>query len=249
VEDLTEGPEGIRLSGETSRYVARVLRLASGDPLTLFDGSGWEFDSTVQGIARGRVTVRVQGRRRGKRAPSVEISLGLGLLKGQKSELVLQKAVELGVREIRPMVTSRTVRTVDPERAEQRVVRWEKIAREASRQSGRADVPKIRPVASFNQVVTEAASFDLRILLSERAGQPLRAVARGIEAPTGKILVVAGPEGGFSPEEETLAVGHGFVPVSLGPRTLRAETAAILGVGLVQFEFGDLGELRRTGDP
>jgi len=254
VEDLSVTAGEVRLSGNTSRYVARVLRLIPGDSLVLFDGSGWEHPSTIREVGRDFVRVRVHAKRRGVVEPSLQVVLAVALLKGQKLDLVVQKAVELGVREIRPMATSRTVKVLDNARARERVCRWQKISREAARQCGRADVPLIRSVASLEEVFSEAAFPGIRILLSENAGRPLRTMVRGLAALPTAVLLAAGPEGGFSSEEEALAGQRGFIPVNLGPRTLRAETAAILGVGLVQFAFGDLGgpshpRTRPAGNP
>jgi 16S rRNA (uracil1498-N3)-methyltransferase len=223
-----------------------VLRLVPGDSLILFDGSGWEFLSTIREVNRNFVGLTIHQRRRGRRGPPLDILLGVGLLAGQKMDLVVQKAVELGVREICPLVTGRTVKALDPQRARERVKRWERISREASRQCGRSEVAGIRPLLSFDQMMTVAASVELRILFSEKALRPLRSLSRDFGATPRQILLLSGPEGGFSAEEEARAVNSGFVAVSLGPRVLRAETAAILAVGLVQFEFGDLGRTREV---
>jgi len=235
-----EGPEVV-LRGPQRRYVRNVLRMGRGDSLVLFDGSGMEYPSTIVEAAQRHVKIRILGKREGKRESPVKILVGIGLLKTNKMDWVVQKVSELGVSEVHPVAVHRAVPALDPERAEQKRGRWQTIAQEASRQSGRSTVTDVRPVLSFDEIVKESENVDISLLFTTEALSPLESLAQQqIERPR-RMLLLVGPEGGFSPEEEQTAMKQGFLPVGLGPRVLRAETAAILAVGLVQYRFGDLG--------
>ena len=235
-----EAPEVV-LTGPQKKYVRDVLRMGPGDSLVLFDGSGVEYPSAITETTRRHVKLRILGRQEGKRESPIDILIGIGLLKTNKMDWVIQKVSELGVREVHPFAAHRAVPALDSERAEQKRGRWQTIAREASRQSGRSTVADVRPVLSFDEIVKQSENVDLSLLFTTEAISPLEALARGQVARPHRMLLLVGPEGGFSPEEEQMAVKQGFLPVGLGPRVLRAETAAILAVGLVQYRFGDLG--------
>jgi 16S rRNA (uracil1498-N3)-methyltransferase len=241
VPEVSEEAPEVVLRGPQKRYVRDVLRMGPGDSLVLFDGSGIEFPSAITEATRRHVKVRILGRKEGRRESPIDILIGIGLLKTNKMDWVIQKVSELGVREVHPFAAHRTVPALDPERAEKKRGRWQTIAREASRQSGRSTVADVRPVLSFDEIVTQSESVDLSLIFTTEAISPLEALAQQQIARPHRMLLLVGPEGGFSPEEEQIAVNQGFLPVGLGPRVLRAETAAILAVGLVQYRFGDLG--------
>lgn len=229
------------LKGPSKRYVSDVLRMGRGDSLVLFDGSGMEYPSRIIEATARNVTLRILGKHRGRSESPIHIRVGIGLLKATKMDLVIQKTSELGVQGVCPVATRRAVPALDPARAEQRRQRWRTIAQEASRQSGRSTVAEIGLVSSLDEFVGRSGDADLSLLFTTEAGRPLDELAREQDRRPGRVLLLVGPEGGFSPEEEQIAKGQGFLPVGLGPRVLRAETAAILAVGLVQYAFGDLG--------
>jgi 16S rRNA (uracil1498-N3)-methyltransferase len=164
-------------------------------------------------------------------------------------DLVIQKISELGVQEVSPVAARLTVPALDPDRAEQRRERWRTIAREASRQSGRSTVADVGQVLSLDEFMAKSGDADISLILTPEAGRPLDELAKQQGRRPGRVLLLVGPEGGFSPEEERIAQEQGFLPVGLGPRVLRAETAAILAVGLVQYAFGDLGGTQGAGPP
>ncbi len=241
VPDIKRELEEIPLDREQTHYVRDVLRLGHGDKLTLFDGSGWDYPATVSSVSSHCFRLRVSEPQAGLPEPPVRLALGVGLLKAQKMDLVVQKAVELGVNEVFPVTSQRAVRTLDKERSGERRDRWERIAREASRQCGRSQVPVIHSVATLEEALDRALQVDLRLLFSVRDARPLDSIRRISPASPEQIFALTGPEGGFSPEEEKQALEAGFLSVKAGPRTLRAETAAILAAGLIQYTFGDLG--------
>ena len=241
VAAVPEPGSELLLRGPERRYLSRVLRMGPGERVLLFDGSGWEFPAELLEEDRRTLRLRVLGRQRGERDPVLEIRLGVGLLKAQKMELVIQKSAELGVHAVIPLATSRAVPDLDARRAGQRQARWEKIAREASRQCGRCRVAEVTPVLPVAEALArETPGADLSVLFTAGSDRGLEDLAVPEGSPR-RILAIVGPEGGFTPEEEALAEARGFSPVGVGPRVLRAETAAILAVGLLQYRFGDMG--------
>jgi 16S rRNA (uracil1498-N3)-methyltransferase len=222
--------------------------MGPGEAIVLFDGSGTEYPSTITEATTRNVTVRIEEARPGTSESHIHISVGIGLLKANKMDLVIQKMSELGVQEIFPFASCRTVPAFDPHRAEQRRERWQTIAREASRQSGRSKVAEVRPVHAFEEALLKPWHADVCLLFTTEAALSLDTLAREQARRPARASLLIGPEGGFSPEEQRTAQRKGFVPVGLGPRVLRAETAAILAVGLVQYVFGDLGGCPPEGD-
>ncbi len=246
VEALPCQGEVVPLGSAETHYLCDVLRLKPGARVVLCDGSGRQAEGVLQGVREGCARVVVQRETPAQTEAPVSVHLGIGLLKAPKMDLVIQKVSELGAEAIHPLTTSRAVPSIAAGKGEGRLARWRKIAREASRQSGRTRVAEVAPPTTLERVLENTNPFDLRFLFS-----PGPWAARGeLEPPAGvaqprSILVLVGPEGGFSPDEEKLALSSGCLPVGLGPRTLRAETAAILAVGLVLYRFGDL----RPRDP
>jgi 16S rRNA (uracil1498-N3)-methyltransferase len=242
VRDVPPEPGELALDKDQAHYLRNVLRMGPGDDLVLFDGSGWEYPASISQTSSNSVKLQVSGRREGLQEPPVQLTLGLGLLKAQKMELVIQKCSELGVHRICPVSCQRAVRSMKESRSAERKKRWEKIAREASRQCGRNRVAEIRPVIALDEVGEEVRHADLALLFSTREGKPLGRIAEGVSGAPERIFALTGPEGGFSREEEERLLQAGFIPARLGPRTLRAETAAIMAVGLLQYRFGDLAD-------
>jgi len=241
VPEIPDTGLDVVLRGPARRYVRDVLRMGRGDPLVLFDGSGMEYPSRIIEATARNITLRILGKHPGMSESPIHIRVGIGLLKANKMDLVIQKISELGVQEVCPIAARRAVPALDPGRAEQRRERWRTIAREASRQSGRSTVADVGQLSSLEEFVGRSGDADISLLFTPEAGRPLKELAGQQDRRPGRVLLLVGPEGGFCPEEEQTAQGQGFVPVGLGPRVLRAETAAILAVGLAQYAFGDLG--------
>ena len=223
-----------RLDPDEVHYLRDVLRLGPGAALEVFDGAGGVYPARVAESAEELVL----GERRDAARPAAAVQLAFALARGERNDLVVQKATELGAVRLSPFQAARSVVRLPPERIAERTRRWHRIAAEASRQCGRADVPAVDAPRPLGEILAGAAAGAQRLLLWERGGEPLGgAVDRG--APL--HLLVVGPEGGFTPEEVEAALGAGARLVSLGPRTLRFETAAIVAVALVQHLAGDLG--------
>jgi 16S rRNA (uracil1498-N3)-methyltransferase len=228
------------VSDEDYRYLVRVLRLGVGAEVTLFDGRGGEADAVITRLGPRAVEMRVNERRQAERPAGPLLTLIQALARGEKLDLVVQKATELGVGRIIPVTTERAVPRLETMRATSRRIRWQKIAREAARQSGRADVPEVEPVTSLTNAVLAAPRDALKLLLWEEARNTRLRTALPAKPPA-SIVVAVGPEGGFSADEVAGAKEAGFVAVGLGPRILRTETASLAALALIGYTLGDLG--------
>jgi len=228
------------LAGPELDHLRRVLRLTAGDVVTLFDDTGWEHEAVISRLHAdyGELEIR-RSYEAGKESPLV-VTLALGLTKGEKMDFVVEKATELGVGAILPFTSSFTVPKLDDRKIAKRSDRWRKIALSAAKQCGRTHVPEILPLCEFDQMIAGAGERQLKLLFWEKeTAQSLRQVHdSNFAAPA--ILVVIGPEGGLSSAEAELALAQGFHSVHLGRRILRAETAAVTALSLVQFLWGDL---------
>ncbi len=229
-------PPYITLSGDDVRHITAVLRMQTGDELLLCDGQGTEY--VVKIAQAGRYEIRAEIVSRSKRDINPPfVTLGQGLPKSDKMDWIVQKATELGVSSIVPLVTERTVVKVKDE--EKRIERWQKIAREASMQSNRSDIPKVESIRSISDYLKSFPHDPDTLLLFpwEEETTPVKSVLR--QHPDSRnIIVLIGPEGGFSKAEATMAAEGGFQPVSLGPNILRTETAATAVLAMILYETG-----------
>ncbi|MFA0753109.1 MAG: hypothetical protein IMHGJWDQ_000880 [Candidatus Fervidibacter sp.] len=217
----------------------RVLRLEAGDKLVLFDPAGEEWIAEIVTYRANLVVLQLVERQVALQEPTVSLTLFQGLPKGEKMDFIVQKATELGVNRIVPMMTRRTVVQLTPDRAKGKRARWERVAIAATEQCGGRQVPEIALPMSFYHAVQEAKDADIWLLFYESAELPLREALAHVSSPR-KVAVMVGPEGGFDPGEVTLAQRHGAHLVSLGRRLLRTETAAVVAVALVLYELGAL---------
>ena len=226
------------LPDDVARHAVRSLRLRVGDVITLFDGRGGEYRARVV-RARDPATVAIEAHAPVERESPLAVTLAQGVAAADRMDFVVQKAVELGVRAIDPVITERSVSRLDQDRAARRQAHWRQVVVSACEQCGRNRVPTVsRPIA-FEEWIRVPRGEPLRMMLSTRAARPMLTQLR--EAPPDvEVLVLAGPEGGFSAAETRIAERHGFQPVTLGPRTLRTETAALAALAALQSAAGDL---------
>lgn len=229
-------PHGVcDLAQDQAHHVARVLRLAAGDALTAFDGRGQEYDAVIARIGKNAVTLHVGEARAVNRESPLEVVLAQGISSGERMDYTIQKAVELGVRGIQPLTTERSIVKLDPERAARRTAHWQAVVVAACEQCGRNEVPGVMPVASFTGWLAGLPAAPLRLTLAPDAAQRLVELGR----PTAPVVLLAGPEGGFSPRERDDMARAGFTAVRLGPRVLRTETAALAALSAMQALWGD----------
>jgi 16S rRNA (uracil1498-N3)-methyltransferase len=229
----------VTITGDALSYLRDVLRIRPGALIEVFDGEGGIYASAVAQVSQVSVVIDL-GPREERPFRGVRVTLLQGLPKADKFELVVQKAVELGVTSIVPVMCERSIVKLDERKAVERVIRWQRIADEAARQCQRADVVVVSPVIAFGHLPGRpTAVTDCRLLLDEEEHSTrLQDALRGADA-TYQLLI--GPEGGLTREEVALARSAGFVPVTLGPRILRTETAGLAALAILQHRLGDLG--------
>ena len=230
----------LKVEGEEVKHIRKVLRLKKGDEITVFDGLGKEFEGTLVQEGLSSVVIRIQNVYSSKKDSPLEVTLAQSLLKGEKMDYLIQKATELGVKEIIPFLSSRSVPLLERSRRLKRHHRWERIAIEASKQCGRGVVPKIEFLQDYSDMLRTAASNALRLIFWEKEGIKLKEILERSKERK-KIFFVIGPEGGFSQGEIEAGKGAGFIPVTLGRRILRAETASLCFLSILQYEQGDIG--------
>ena len=224
------------LDAGQARYLTRALRLRAGEKLTVFDGSGGEYQATIVQIDKGGVEIQTGVLLNSSTESSLQIRLLQGLSKGDRMDTVVQKATELGVQRISPLLTDHSVVKLDGERAIRRREHWQKIAQSACEQCGRNILPTIDEVIALNNWFDRARDdTSTRLIFSPQASRPLSAAER----PDAGLTLLIGPEGGFSRAEYECAAAAGFSDVSLGPRVLRTETATLAAISVAQVLWGD----------
>ncbi|MBW7470941.1 16S rRNA (uracil(1498)-N(3))-methyltransferase [Marinobacter sp. M216] len=225
------------LDDNAAQHVGRVLRMQPGQALRLFNGDGQDYPATITAAGKKQVEVLVGEPETNPTESSLEIVLGQTLSKGDRMDYAVQKAVEMGVTRIVPLTTERCDVKLKGDREDKRLRHWQSVAVSAAEQCGRARVPEILPVMTVAQWLEHSRDCDIRLVLHHRTEQSLTAMAK-----PGRIALMIGPEGGLTADEIALAEQNGFLPVALGPRVLRTETAPVAAMALCQWLWGDLGE-------
>jgi 16S rRNA (uracil1498-N3)-methyltransferase len=225
----------ITLDEDEAHHLTRVLRLPVGARAFAFDGCGNEYDCRITELGKRSAALAILEPLPGQVESPLQLTLAQALLKNDKFDWVVQKITELGVTRLVPLVTEHCdIRKAD-ERAEARLLRWRRIALEAVKQCGRRKLLEIAEPLSWSAYCAEETS-DLKLILSERGGQKLNTLTTAATS----VCVAVASEGGWSEAELQTAERHGFTPIHLGQRILRAETAALTGAALLQHRFGDL---------
>ncbi len=237
VESAAPGAH-VTLPEHSAHHAREVLRLRAGAAVRVFDGAGHEWDAVLDEASRRTVSARLLHAVAPRPESPLRLVLAVAALKGDRMELVLQKATELGVAEVWPVVTLRTDAAARPALQGSRVERWERVVSGAAEQCGRAVVPQVAPTARLEDLLRRP--FDgPRVALLETPGHaPLATLPLGTSST---LLLLVGPAGGFEPAEAERLRDAGFTPASLGPRILRGETAAVAAVAVAQAAWGDLG--------
>lgn len=226
----------VMLTGSAANHLTRVLRLRPKAALTLFNGRGGEYAATIERARASEVTVAIGEHAPIERESPFPLTLAQGVSRGERMDLVVQKATELGVARLVPVLTERSIVRLDREQSDRKSSHWRAIAIAACEQCGRNRLPEVALPAKLHEFLRQSSKDSVRLLLSPSAKRRIEDVPR----PAGGATVLIGPEGGLAEAEQQDALTAGFTAVNLGPRVLRTETAAIASLTLLQREFGDL---------
>ncbi len=229
------------LTGPAHHHLKNVLRMKPGDELLVFDGAGREAVGILEAFHGETAVVRITGDTDASTESSLDLTLSPCLAKGRKIDLVVEKAVELGVDRICVVTSQRSVGRLSADSAVDRVERWRRIAQGAAEQSGRSVLPVVERIRSLEEFAAERPNDALGLVFTTRADPDPPATLRQRYPNTRKVICIVGPEGGLTPEEIEITRNHGFIDVGMGPRTLRAETASIVAAAICQHLWGDLG--------
>jgi len=230
VDAALEPGSSLELPASAAGHLARVLRLRPGAAVTLFNGQGGEHAASIAQVHGNKVTIAVGEHQAIERESPFPLTLAQGVSRGERMDLVVQKATELGVSRLVPVLTERSVVRLDEEQSDRKSSHWRAIAIAACEQCGRNRLPEVRLPAPLREFLRQPPGDSVRLLLSPEAERRIEDVAR----PAGGATVLIGPEGGLSEEEQALAESAGYTAVNLGPRVLRTETAAIAALTLLQ---------------
>lgn len=238
VEEIKDGRAVLK--GQEALHLSRVLRYEPGERVLVFDGRGSLYRSRILAIGP-EVLVQIEAEIEAEAENRLEITLAQGLLKGDKMDFVVQKATELGAASFVPLTLERSVVKLTDKKAEQRQERWQRIAQEAVKQCGRVTVPDIRPVQSLDDLLLSAEDYDLLLFPWEEEQEMSVKAILNEHLNCHKVLCILGPEGGMTKEEMLAVKKAGGRVVTLGKRILRAETASVAVLSIVQYALGDLG--------
>lgn len=226
------------LEGPEAAHLARVLRAKPGDVVTLCDGAGTDWDGTVESADPELVRLRLAGRRPCPAEPPFAVTVFAGYPKQDKLETIIQKSVELGAACITPFFSRFCVAA--PKNEDKKNARYARIAAEAAKQSGRGMLPEVAMPLTVAQLCRLAPEFDRVLFFYEKGGRPLRQAALPAPAAGARVALVTGAEGGFAPEEAEALIAAGAIPVGLGPRILRCETAPLAALAACMCLWGQL---------
>ncbi len=238
-ESSIEG-DRVTLGAEQAHQIRHVLRLQVGAEIVVLDGVGSEYDVTLTAVGGREVTCQVTSKRPAQGEPRLQITLFQSLLAREKFEWVLQKGAEVGVARFAPVATQRSImraKKID----EKKMTRWRRILTEAAEQSHRGRIPELEQAIDFDAAVPRLSEFDCALIAAP--GDEFDALGEALAQPKQDITSIAlliGPEGGFAPEEIELARENGAIPISLGPRVLRTETAAVVASALILYAAGEM---------
>jgi len=229
--------EYLSLTGENASHIAKSLRMHPGEIVTLSDANGVDCEAEITAVSPDAVAVKVLKTRRNTSEPSISVTLFQALPKVGKFETIVQKSVELGVKSVVPILTSRCVSRPDEKSMAKKVERYRKVALEAAKQSGRGAIPSVEELCSFEEMLTRFSEFDAVLFFYEEGGDRLDRI---LPPEAKKIAIVIGSEGGFSKQEVEAALKAGASVGTLGPRILRCETAPVAALAVVMYCTGNM---------
>ena len=226
----------VALPDAAANHLARVLRLREGDGCVLFNGDGHDYDARITAISKRGVLADITGARVIGNESPLHVTLLQGIARGEKMDLILQKATELGVAAIVPVMAERTEVKLDAERTGKRVAHWHNVIASACEQSGRARLPSLAAPAALGEAAHAVDAGATKLTLDPTGDVSLATV----QVATNAVVVAIGPEGGWSPRDRDMLSAAGFIGLRLGPRILRTETAGLAAIAALQSRFGDL---------
>ncbi len=235
-EQLLKQVSQIKLEGQQAHYLSKVLRLKANSSLILFNGDGHEYKSLITEIDKHSIKLEIQDAKPGNSESPLHSILGLGLSRGERMDIAIQKSTELGVSEIAPLFTEFSEVKLQGERLQKKLVHWQQVAISACEQSGRNKPPKVHPPQTLERWCSKIDS-QLKLIFEPDADQGLPS-----EKAITQVALLVGPEGGFSKQELNIAAKNAFNAVRLGPRVLRTETAPIAALTSLQLLWGDFSE-------
>ena len=242
VKSIDPNKPTISLDGSEAKHIKNVLRLKPGDMIRLFDGSGCEYDAIIKHLSTAKTELVMTRKLAATTESAIQLMVAQGFLRQKKMDILVRQLSELGMTRWIPFFSERSVPQPDKKRQATRLRRWQKIVQESFKQCGRSILPEISSPVSFEEVLALGQACTLKYIFWENEGQPLpqKSVIH-TPRPGFRIIIVLGPEGGFTPQEIEKAKDCGFEVAGLGPRTLRAETATLAACTLMQYLYGDLG--------
>lgn len=234
LSEVLSAGRAVSLPDNVVRHL-HVLRLKPDEEIVLFNGDGKAYPARLGVLEKRRATAEILREEEADNESPLNITLVQAVSSGERMDFTLQKSVELGVGEIRPVLSERCVVRLDGERAEKRVARWQEIVVSACEQSGRNTVPQVLPLVSYQEALRQMPSEKTKLLMSVRNAQKLNRITPSSDG----LIFMVGPEGGWTESEEQQAFGAGFQAVTLGPRVLRTETASLAAIAAMQTLWGD----------
>ncbi len=238
IPDINSIPCTATITDQDAKHIFKVLRLTRGDHIHLTNGKGQDFTGLIKECSPSEIQLDIIEKQASKTESPIEITLCTGMLKSRKMDLVIKHITQLGIQKWMPFFCDRSIPTPNPKKVRKRISRWETIAKESLKQCRRSRLPKITTPVSLEEVLNLSRDDDVKITFWENATKGL-ATLTPIK-PIRRVTILIGPEGGFSKEEISFIESYGFNSYSLGPRILRAETAAISSSTLIQHIFGDI---------
>ncbi len=224
----------LQLDDDAAQHLVQVLRMRTGDAFTVFNGQGGEYDAVIESAARKELVVRIGAFHDVDRESALKVTLAQCISKGERMDYTVQKAAELGVAAIVPLISANCVVRLDPERWEKKLEHWRGVMVSACEQCGRTRLPVLHAPVAIDRWLPQADG--IKLVLAIGATRALRSLPQ----PSAPVCLLAGPEGDFSDAELGMATSHGFARIGLGPRILRTETAGVAALAALQALFGDL---------
>ena len=227
----------VELGTQTHIHATKVLRLKVGDQFALFNGDGFDYVARVIELSKHNTSVEIVDRYEVNHESPLKMTLAQGLAAGDKMDWIIQKAVELGIQSIQPLLTERSIVKLDRERADKKLEHWRTVAISACEQTGRSIIPDISSPVHLTQWLSNQNPItdSLKLILTPAKAQNIN----HLEKPSSPVIFMVGPEGGFSEKEMNLALSSTFIPVNFGKRVLRTETASVVALSITQNLWGD----------